>query len=404
MFQQTTATKKILSLNKRIRGVSGGTSASKTISILLWLIDYAQSTSNKLISVVSESFPHLKRGAIRDFMTIMEEHKYFEDKRWNKTDFIYTFDINTKLEFFSADQPGKVRGPRRDILFINEANNIDYETFTQLEVRTRDIIWLDWNPTSEFWWYTDLVPFMDHDFLTLTYKDNESLEESIVKTIESRKDKKNWWRVYGLGQLGEIEGRIFTNWQIIDKIPFEARLERRGLDFGYTVDPSALVDIYYYNGGYILDEQLYQTKMSNKKIADHILDLDHPETLVIADSAEPKSIDEIYDYGVNIRGAEKGKDSIRQGIQFMQDVPISVTKTSINLIKEYRNYVWATDKLGATIKPNIPEDALNHLLDASRYGLSTLKRRDPVREELKIKQSIYRRQERQKSIKSNYGL
>lgn len=403
-FQETTATKKLQKLNKRIRGVAGGTSASKTISILLILIDYAQSTDNELISVVSESFPHLKRGAMRDFLNIMQTHHYFKDRLWNKTDYIYTFETGSKIEFFSADQPGKVRGPRRDVIFINEANNIPYETYTQLEVRTRKIIWLDWNPVTEFWWYDEVLPNQDVDFITLTYKDNEALDPRIIQTIESRRHNKNWWRVYGEGQLGELEGKIYSGWQIIDEIPHEARLERRGLDFGYTIDPSTIVDIYYFNGGYILDEQLYQTGMSNKQIADLILDLPQPHTLVIADSAEPKSIDEIYGYGVNIRAAEKGRDSVRQGIQFVQDLPISVTKRSINLIKEYRNYVWATDRLGEVITPNMPEDAFNHLMDALRYGLESLERRDPVREEIKQKQQIYKREERRRDMQRNYGL
>lgn len=197
-YSATTATNKLLKLRKRIRGVAGGTSASKTISVLLWLIDYAQATENKLVSVVSESFPHLKRGAIRDFQSIMESHNYWQPSAWNKTDYIYTFHNGSKIEFFSADQPGKVRGPRRDVLFINEANNIPYETYTQLEVRTKKIIWLDWNPVSEFWWYTEVMPHQDVDFLTLTYKDNEALDQSIVEAIESRKHNKNWWAVYGL--------------------------------------------------------------------------------------------------------------------------------------------------------------------------------------------------------------
>lgn len=371
MYRKTLATKKILQLKKRIRGVAGGTSASKTISILLWLIHYCQTYENSLVSVVSETLPHLKRGAIRDFLNIMQEHKYFEDARWNKTDFTYTFPTNTKLEFFSADQPSKVRGPRRDILFINEANNISYETYTQLEIRTNKVIWLDWNPVSEFWWYTEVLPHNDVDFVTLTYKDNEALSQSIVQAIEARRHNKNWFKVYGEGQLGEAEGRIYTGWALIDDIPHEARLERRGLDFGYSVDPSAIVDIYYYNGGYILDERLYRKGMSNKDIADFINNLEHPHTMVVADSAEPKSIDEIHMYGVSIIPVVKGRDSINQGIQYVQDQKISVTKRSVNLIKEYRNYLWDDDKDGNRM--NKPIDAFNHILDAVRYGFDSLR-------------------------------
>jgi phage terminase large subunit len=374
MFIETTATKKLLKLKKRIRIVCGGTGASKTISILLILIDYAQTHKNKTISVISESFPHLKRGAIRDFHNIMVDHNYFEDSRWNKTDCVYTFSNNSKIEFFSADQPGKVRGPRRDVLFINEANNISYETYTQLEIRTRSIVWIDYNPVSEFWVYTEIIGTQDVDFITLTYKDNEALEDSVVKTIEVRKGNKNWWKVYGEGLLGEAEGRIFKDWQVVDEVPHEARLERYGLDFGYSNDPTGIVAIHYYNGGYILDEITYVKQLSNKQIADILINL--PRALVMADSAEPKSVDEIRSYGINILPAQKGQGSVLQGIQYVQDQRISVTKRSLNLLKEYRNYLWMTDKDGIII--NEPSPIFNHLMDAIRYGMESLKPSQPI--------------------------
>lgn len=371
MFVPTTATRKLLSLRKRIRGVAGGTSAGKTISILQILIDYAQSTEGELISVVSESFPHLRRGAMRDFLNIMQTQGYFKPTQWSKTEYTYTFETGSKIEFFSADQPGKVRGPRRDVLYINEANNIGYEEFDQLRVRTRKTIWLDWNPTSEFWWYTEVAPHYEHDFITLTYKDNEALDPSIIADIESHQYNKNWWLVYGLGQLGETEAQVYTGWQIIDEIPHEARLERRGLDFGYTNDPSALVDVYYYNGGYIWDERLYRKGMSNKQIADFINALENRNALVIADSAEPKSIDEIALHGVNILPANKGQGSVNQGIQYVQDQRISMTKWSVNLIREYRNYLWMTDRDGRIV--NKPEEGNDHALDAGRYAMESLR-------------------------------
>jgi len=403
----TTGLNKIKALKKRLRIVQGGSSASKTYSILMILIDMAQRDKKPtLTSVVSETFPHLKRGSVKDFLEIMGELNLFKPKSWNKTDYIYTFETGSKIEFFSADQPGKVRGPRRDRLFINEANNVPFETFEQLEIRTNEFIFIDYNPVAEFWVSDEIFPKRDdYDHIVLTYKDNEALDENIIRSLESRKDRPNFWKVYGLGEFGELEGKIYSGWQIIDEIPHEARLERRGLDFGYSIDPTALVDVYYLNGGYIFDEQLHSLGMSNKQIADFILDLvNHPETLVIADSAEPKSIDEIYLYGVNIRGTEKGRDSVRQGIQFIQDLPVSVTKRSINLIKEYRNYTWATDRLGKTITPNIPEDVFNNCLDAARYALSTLERRDPAKEKIKLKNYVYQREQRQKAVKKEYGL
>ena len=363
-------------MKHRIRAVCGGTSASKTVSIVLYLIHKAQSDKTPtLTSIVSESFPHLKRGVMRDFLLIMQEHQYFKDDRWNKTDYTYTFETGSKIEFFSADQPDKVRGPRRDRLFINEANNIPYEAYDQLEVRTKEFVFLDWNPTNEFWFYTELNGKRDDvDFITLTYKDNEALSEEIVKTIEQRKGNKHWWQVYGLGQLGEVEGKIYKDWQIVDEIPHEARLERYGLDFGYSNDPSALVAIYRFNDGFILDEIFYQKGLSNKQIADSLNNID--KALVIADSAEPKSIDEIRSYGINVLPCRKGQDSVRQGIQFVQDQRVSMTKRSLNVIREYRNYLWMTDRDGKII--NEPDHRFSHSMDAVRYGLDSYQNQQPI--------------------------
>lgn len=370
MFQLTTATQKLLKLRKRIKGVSGGTSAGKTISILQILIDKAQSDlTPKLTSITSESMPHLKRGAMRDFLNIMQDHNYFNDNAWNKTEYSYTFETGSKIEFFSLDMPRKVRGPRRDRLMINEANNIPLETFDQLEVRTNEEIWLDWNPVAEFWWYTDVQPNRDDtDFIILTYKDNEGLPKSIVGSIESRMGNKNWWQVYGLGLLGEAEGRIYTGWQIIDEIPHEARLERYGLDFGYSNDPTASDGIYKYNGGIIIDEVIHQKGLLNSEIAGVYKNL--PRALIIPDSAEPKSIDELKTYGLSVLPANKGQGSILQGIQSVQNQRISVTKRSVNTIKEYRNYLWETDKDGKII--NVPVDFMNHHMDDIRYAISSM--------------------------------
>jgi phage terminase large subunit len=387
MFKKTTATSKILGLSKRIRCVAGGTSASKTISILLYLIAKAQSdTTPTLTSIVSESFPHLKRGVMRDFLMILEHHNYYKDARWNKTDFTYTFETGSKIEFFSADQPDKVRGPRRDRLFINEANNIPYQAFDQLEVRTKEFIFLDWNPVQEFWFYTEIKDKRsDYEFITLTYLDNEALDKQIVQSIEQRKGNKGWWQVYGLGQLGEVEGKIYKDWQIIDEIPHEARLERYGLDFGYTNDPTSIVAIYRYNGGFIFDEIAYQKGLSNKQIAD-ILNNEN-KALVIADSAEPKSIDEIKGYGVNILAANKGQGSVNQGIQYVKDQRCSMTKRSLNVIREYRNYLWDTDKEGKII--NTPAPGFDHSMDAIRYGLDSMQPQEDLKQDLSIYNTLY---------------
>lgn len=369
-YSTTTATKKIAKLNKRIRAVCGGTSASKTISILIWLITLSQADKKRtLTSIVSESIPHLKRGAVRDFKNIMSDHKYWKDSNWNATDMVYTFESGSKIEFFSSDNGDKLRGARRDRLFINEANNVSKDAFDQLEVRTKEFVFLDWNPTNEFWFYTDVKDREDVDFITLTYKDNEALSEEIVGAIEKRKGNKNWWLVYGLGQLGEVEGKIYKDWQIIDEIPHEARLERYGLDFGYSNDPTAIVAVYKYNGGFIFDEICFQKGLSNKQIADILNNQD--KAMVMADSAEPKSIDEIKSYGVNIFPALKGQGSVNKGIQYVQDQKCSITKRSVNVIKEYRNYLWKVDKDGRII--NEPDVGFDHSMDAIRYALDSYK-------------------------------
>jgi phage terminase large subunit len=298
----------------------------------------------------------------------MQSHNYWRDKFWNATDSIYTFETGSKIEFFSTDNGDKLRGARRDRLFINEANNTTLDAFNQLEVRTKEFAFLDWNPTNEFYFYSDILPHReDVDFITLTYKDNEALDNEIVKAIEARKNNKSWWQVYGLGQLGEVEGKIYKDWAIIDEIPHEARLERYGMDFGYSNDPTSIVAIYRYNGGFILDEITHQKGLSNKQIADILKNV--PPALVIADSAEPKSIDEIRMYGINVQPSIKGQGSINKGIQFVQDQRMSMTSRSLNVIKEYRNYLWQTDKDGRII--NVPDVGFDHSMDAIRYGLNS---------------------------------
>jgi len=379
VFQLTTATKKLLALNNDIRLIAGGTSASKTIGILQVLVDIAQSSTLEdsaglPIDVVSETMPHMRGGAMQDFENIMRSHNYWDEDRWNKTLSTYTFETGIKMRFFSADAPSKVHGPRRWILYLNEGNNISWPIADHLMVRTKWLIFVDWNPSTEFWAYTEIMQNPEYkgkyDFITLTYKDNEALDPVVVQRIESHKNNKMWWQVYGLGQLGEIEGRIYKGWNWIEEIPHEARLVKRGLDFGYTNDPSGILDVYEYNGGFIFDEQLYQYGMSNRALADFILLLDQPNTLVVADSSEPKSIDELRTLGVNVIGANKGAGSVNQGIAFIQAQRISATKRSVNLKKEYERYIWLTDRLTGKFT-NVAPDMDNHILDPARYVLES---------------------------------
>lgn len=367
-FVYTTAIKKMRSLKKRIKIVQGGTSAGKTFGIIPILIDRATKTPNLEISIVSESVPHLRRGALKDFLKIMQVTNRFIDPNFNKSTLKYRFTNGSFIEFFSVEQPDKLRGARRNILYVNEANNIPFEAYQQLSIRTSDEVFIDYNPTHEFWAHTELMEDADSDFLIINYKDNEALSENIVKEIEKAKEKAktseywaNWWKVYGLGQTGSLEGVVFDNWTLIDKIPDEARLIGIGLDFGYSNDPTAIVEVYKYNDKRILNEICYRTGMVNNDIS-RIL----PKGVTIyADSAEPKSIEEIRRTGVDIRPVTKGKDSIMYGITTMHNESYLVTKDSTNLVKELRYYCWDTDKNGK--KLNKPIDNYNHALDAVRY-------------------------------------
>jgi phage terminase large subunit len=370
MFIRTTAINKILKLKKFVKGVQGGTSAGKTYAILPILIDIATKNPQAEISVVAESIPHLKRGAMKDFKKIMISTGRFVDSRWNASDFKYTFANGSTIEFFSADNDSKLRGARRDYLYMNEANNMTFHAYTELASRTKKSIWLDWNPTNEFWFHTDLQNDSDVDFLIINYKDNEACPESALKFILKARQKAatssfwaNWYKVYGLGELGALEGVVFNNWKTIDAIPKEAEYLGAGLDFGFTADPTAMVGVYRWNNQIILDEVIYQSGLLNSDI---IKLIKHDKrNIIYADSAEPKSIEEIRRAGFNIKPVSKGADSINFGINVLQQQDILVTSQSMNLIKELRTYCWDKDKTGKQL--NKPVDYMNHAIDAVRY-------------------------------------
>ena len=370
MFKRTTAINKLGKLTKRKKIIQGGTSAGKTYGILPLLINKATKNKRLEISVVSESIPHLKRGAMKDFLKILYDTNRFVRSHWNASNFKYTFSNGSYIEFFSVDQEDRVRGARRNILYVNEANNINFDTYYQLAIRTDQDIWLDFNPTAEFWAHTEVLPDDDSELIILTYEDNEALQQTIIDEIKKAKEKaktskywENWWNVYGLGQIGSLQGVIISDWETIDKIPKDARYVGSGLDFGYTNDPTTLIDVYYYNQEYIFDEVLYQSGLMNNQIAKNIKG--ELRRFVYADSAEPKSIAEIAMQGVSIRGADKGQDSIRFGLNLLQSRHIHITSNSTNLIKELRSYVWDTDRQGNTL--NKPIDDFNHCIDAMRY-------------------------------------
>ena len=371
--KKTIAFHKLRKLQSRIRIVKGGTSASKTISILCLLIDYAIKNKGKEISVVSESIPHLRRGALKDFLGILRGLNRYKDDQYNKSTLKYTFTNGSYIEFFSTDQPDKLRGARRTDLYINECNNVPFDAYTQLAVRTSGTIWLDYNPSNLFWVDKELIGKEDTDYITLTYKDNDALPNSIVKEIEKARDKAktstywaNWWKVYGLGETGSLEGVCIPDWKEIDTVPNEARLLAYGMDFGYT-DPTTIIGLYKWNESYIADEVFYK---SNTVLRDVSLFLRHNNIKenIIADQAEPKSIETLRRDGHNIYPCTKGRDSVNFGINLINQNEIYVTSRSRNLKRELQGYVWAKDKDGNTL----PKPTGEHpdCIDAFRYVLT----------------------------------
>ena len=372
-FGKITAQRRILELSKRIRVIQGGTSAGKTYSILPVLFEYARENQNIVISVVSESHPHLRKGAIRDFKNIMQDVGEWSDAKWNETNSTYHLTNGSLIEFFSADKGDKLRGSRRDILFINEANNISHEAYNQLAIRTKQLIFIDFNPSHRFWAHEHLSDDPDAEWITLTYKDNEYTPPEIVNELvkaEAKAEKSDYWRnwvsVYVYGHLGTRQGVIFKehqDWFQIEAIPANAEPVGIGLDFGFSNHQSAIVRAYYVDGRYIFDEVCYKTGMQNSDLADVLKGMPGQ---VVADSAEPKSIDYIKGCGIDVRGVKKGPDSVRYGIGMVHEIgPFYVTARSVNLIAELRDYAYE-EKEGARF--NTPaKGQKDHAIDALRY-------------------------------------
>lgn len=352
----------------RVIANKGGTRSGKTYSLVSLLLSYAMIAKQSLtIDIVSESLPHLKRGAMNDMEDITNAEKLVEGVHFelNRSDHIYTFPNGAKVRFFSADDWGKVKGSKRDILFINECNRIPWEVYRQLAVRTTDTIFLDWNPDAEFWYEERGINVRpDTKEIHSTYLDNPYLSDVQIAEIESNKDDESWWQVYGLGLTGRPQGVIYKRWKQVASILPHARLVGRGLDFGFMTDPTAIVDVYMADGELWLDETLYRQGLTNDLIAQHLRGLNGA---TVADSAEMKSITEIRNFGVpRIEPAVKGQDSVRNGIQILQRYEMNVTSRSLNLIHELRNYKWKEDRITGKLL-NEPVDKHNHALDAVRY-------------------------------------
>jgi phage terminase large subunit len=362
----------ILTQGKTLVVNEGGTRSSKTYSILQIILTLANSPkiNNKTFSIVSESLPHLKKGAMKDFFDILNEDKLYNIKNENKTDHIYKIGTN-KIEFFGVEESQKLTFTR-DFLFINECNNISWESYFQLKMRTNKIVFIDYNPTAEFWVHQNILNNLDNSkagYIHSTIDDNPYASQETIDFLESIKDiDPNKYRVYRLGLLGSLEGLIFKNFIISS----EARDKTKviyGIDFGFTNDPTTLISVQKVDKTLYIDEIFYEYGLTNEDISNklEIYGLIKHQDLIYCDSAEPKSIEELYRRGWNVKGAIKGPDSINKGIDKLKQYQMEVGAESLNLIKELRGYSWAKDRDGKYVNRPTGQD---HCIDALRYAMS----------------------------------
>lgn len=378
----TTGLKRIKPLflnNKRYLVVQGGMRASKTYTILMLIISWCQTNADKIATVASMSYPHLSRGAIRDFQSIMKNAGIWEPERWNSSSKIYTFGNGTILEFISVDNMS-AHGPARDLLFVNEANDMDIETFRNLAFRTTGKIIVDYNPTHEFWAHTWLLKDEkdNTDFIILTYKDNEALADTIRQAIESRKPKKgeepsNWWIVYGLGQIGSLEGNIYSGWRKATETDYDdAQIVRYGLDFGFSNDETGMVAIWRKaDDSLIVEQKIFKRGILGSQYGDELRSTGiDANVLIVADSARPEIIAEIKAQGFRIVGADKNAGSVKRGIDKVMQKQI--VYDGKDLEREYLSYAWRKKRTGEVIDE--PQDGNDHLMDALRYAIDDLDR------------------------------
>lgn len=376
----TTALKKLKPLfmsDKRFLIAQGGMRAGKTYPLLMLIISWCQLNESKIASVVSMSYPHLSRGAIRDFQTIMKAAGIWEPERWNGSNKIYTFGNGTLLEFISVDNMS-AHGPARDLLFVNEANDMDRETFEQLAARTTGKVIIDFNPTSEFWAHTWLLKEQKDktDFIILTYLDNEALAPTIREYIESKRPKKgekpsNWWIVYGLGQIGSLEGNIYSGWRKANEDDYKnARLIRYGLDFGFSNDETGLVAVYETEKNeLIIEQRIFKTGILGSQYGEELRKAGiEPSVLIVADSARPEIIAEIKAQGFRIIGADKNAGSVLRGIDRVKQR--SIIYDGKDLEREYLSYAWRKKRTGEVLDE--PQDGNDHLMDALRYAVDDM--------------------------------
>lgn len=368
---QTTKTfENCMNSTKRIQLHQGSARSGKSMAILQFLIVQALQ-ERLLISIVRKTFPALRTSALRDFKDIMKDLGLWDEERWMATEKVYTFDNDSQIEFFSTDSSEKLKGLRRDILWIDEANELDSEQFMQLAIRTTSKIILSYNPSfsPKHWIIKELMVRDDVETFITTYKDNPFLPEEQVRFIEKYRDSNpRYWQTYGLGQFAVNEKQIY-DFQIVEEFDFDtAEFVCFAMDVGYVQDPTALVGIWKAGSKLIVNEHIYKKGLITAEIIEMMKGNVGERDIVIVDSSEPRLIDEIKRGGFPLaRGVKKGKDSIQWGIDLVKQYQIVVTKSNTNLIEELYSYEWQDDGNGGVT--NIPVDANNHLLDAMRYGV-----------------------------------
>ena len=367
---QTSKTFEDINSDRKIVLLRGGSRSGKSYSAVQYLIVKAIEEAGTVISIVRKSFPSLRISTLRDFRTIMDELHIWEEERYLATEKAYRFDNGSMIEFLSIDDAEKRKGTKRDYLFIDEANELNYEDFFQLFIRTTYKTILAYNPSfsKQHWIYKQVAVHPQAEEFVSTYRDNPFLDQRIADEIDRLKDiSPSYYAVYGNAQFGMVEGIIFDNVHIIDDIPEMAKLLGYGFDVGYTNDPSCIVAMYQSGDDIIYDEIIYQKGLLTNQLANHILTAyeNFGRNEVWIDSSEPRLRDEIFRYGINIKSVVKGKDSIVNGIDVMKQHRILLTKRSSNLINEFFSYSWKKDKNGGTT--NEPEDINNHGVDACRY-------------------------------------
>lgn len=350
--------------SKRIIALQGGTRSGKTYSTLQWIIKQCLNYQGMTISIVRKTLPALKSSAMRDFIDILNSIGYYSESNHNKTENIYILNNNI-IEFFSLDIADKLRGRKRDLLYVNEANEIDLEDWRQLLLRTTGKVIIDYNPSDfEHWIYDQVLTRDDCGLIITTYKDNPHLPDALKREIESLEQADpEYWKIFGLGERGQLMGLVFNNWTNQFVVPNEANFIGYGLDWGFSADPTALVSVWKFEQELYIREELYERGLTNQDIAERLKSLEIGRKEIFADSAEPKSIEEVYRLGFNIKPTQKGKDSIINSIDILRRYKLHLIGN--NLQKEFRTYKWKTDKAGKIV--NEPVDFNNHLIDATRY-------------------------------------